>query len=44
MTKLWKKNEELKKLTNEKIDIIHAINELKKQLETLKSNKKKGKI
>ena len=38
------KNEELIKLTDEKIDIMNAINELKKQLEVLKANEKKKKI
>ena len=37
------KNEELIKLTDEKIDIMNAINELKKQLEVLKTNEKKKK-
>ena len=36
-----KKNDELKKLTNEKMDIMLAISELKKQLEALKANEKK---
>ena len=38
-----KKNDELKKLTNEKMDIMLAISELKKQLEALKANEKKRK-
>ena len=38
------KNEELIKLTDEKLNIMNSINELKKQLEVLKANEKKKKI